>query len=250
MGLPRSPEPFHRVYSPPEAPKAKARRPRFVVFATALFVVIAAAVAVFAYLHQGSKAKSTAKPAATPSSPLSDRPSAKPSAAPPVLAAVPNACSVLPAGTVRRLVPSDSPVTDKMGGEAASVCEYSTDPGGVRFRDVRVAVQAFLPKYMQDRAAGYTVYSYDQLWQEAQRNAGSNGTPRRLTGIGDAAYQRYWVDSDLHIAIGETVVRYRNVVLTIRYSEPRPTAANRPAVEQRCLTESAAAARDGVGGLK
>src|SRR3569833_1291285 len=63
LGLPRLPAPFHRVYSPPEAPKVKARRSGVVGAIAAVVAAVAlAAVGVFAF------ARGDARPTARPTS--------------------------------------------------------------------------------------------------------------------------------------------------------------------------------------
>lgn len=245
LGLPRLPEPFHRVYSPPDAPKAKARRSGIIgaILAVAAAVTVAA-VGVFAFARDGARPKA--------GSTMVDRPArssvsttARPSQAP-VFATIPNACDVLQPATVRRFVPTDSPAVDKMGAETASVCKYSLSQGH-RYRAVQVDARAFLPKYMHDQATSMTVWSYEAQWKQAVKDlTPDTHSLRRIGGLGDAAFERYWIDRDVHVAVGEATVRYRNVVLRMQYTEEQPPAGDRAASEQRCLANAIAAARAGL----
>ncbi|MEV5704382.1 hypothetical protein [Actinoallomurus sp. NPDC052274] len=266
MGLPRLPEPFHRVYSPPEAPRAKSRRPRTAGVVAAAFVVVAmglAAVAVLVFGRGGARpgaaparshpATARSHPAtarshpATAGSRAADTPAR--TAQPPVFASLPQACSILPADTVRRLVPTAAPKIDKMGAETAGVCKYSMTDGG-RYRAVQVDARAFLPKYMHDQATGMTVWSFEAQWRQAQKDrTADTSSLRRIGGLGDAAFERFWIDRDVRIAVGEATVRYRDIILRVQYTEEQPADKDRPAAEQRCLADAIAAARAGLASL-
>ncbi|MCW2946653.1 MAG: hypothetical protein JWR24_3370 [Actinoallomurus sp.] len=250
LGLPRLPEPFHRVYSPPEAPKAKTRRPVMAGAVATVFAAMAlAAAGIFAFGGAGARPKEA--PAATPPAATRSRvPDAprltQPVTQPPVFASIPNACDVLPADTVRRLVPTATPTVDTMGAETASVCKYSLAQGG-RYRAVQVDARAFLPRYMHDEATSMTIWSYEAQWRQAQKDLTPDTTSlRRIGGLGDAAFERYWIDRDVHVAVGEATVRYRNVVLRTQYTEEQPAAGDRAASEHRCLANAIAAARAGL----
>ena len=136
--LPRLPEAFHRVYSPPEGPKTKvaARRLGVGPVAAVLAVMALAAAGILAYGRGALRTGTTATP--------SHRASASSAARPALLASIPNACDVLPGGTVRRLVPTDRPDVNRMGVDTASVCEYSLTQGRT-YRAVQVDARAFLP---------------------------------------------------------------------------------------------------------
>ncbi|GAA0361567.1 hypothetical protein NE235_22250 [Actinoallomurus spadix] len=246
MGLPRLPEPFHRVYSPPEAPRAKSRRRRTPGVVAAACVVAALSLAAAAVLVFGrGGARQPAAPARSRPAPTGSRAAdAPPSAArPPVFAGLPQACSILPADTVRRLVPTSSPKIDRMGAETAGVCKYSMTEGS-RYRAVQVDARAFLPKYMHDQATGMTVWSYEAQWRQAEKDRTADTSAlRRIGGLGDAAFERYWIDRDVKIAVGEADVRYRNVILRVQYTEEQPAAGDRAASEQRSLANAVAAAR-------
>jgi hypothetical protein len=256
VGLPRLPEPFHRVYSPPEAPKVRTRRSGVIGAIVAVVAAVAvAAVGIFTFTRGGVRpgaSSSTLTNASThprgtikATPPPATPPPAKP-AQPPVLAAIPNACDVLSPDAVRRFVPTSGPKIDKMGAETASVCKYSLSQGP-RYRAVQVDARAFLPKYMHDEATSMTIWSYEAQWKQAVKDlTPDTSSLRRIGGLGDAAFERYWIDRDVHVAVGEATVRYRNVVLRMQYSEQQPTAAGRAASEQRCLANAIAAARAGL----
>ena len=247
MGLPRLPEPFHRVYSPPEAPKIKTRRSGIAgaVFAVCAAVALAA-IGFFAFGRGATRPGAASTVAHPPAQPRTTaRPSA-PVARPPVFAAVPGACDVLPAATVHRFVPTDAPHVDKMGAETASVCKYSLSAGH-RYRAVQVDARAFLPKYMHEQATSMTIWSYEAQWKQAVKDlTPDTRSLRRVDGLGDAAFERYWIDRDVHVAVGEATVRYRNVVLRMQYTEEQPSAKGRAASEQRCLAAAIAAVRAGL----
>jgi hypothetical protein len=248
LGLPRLPEPFHRVYSPPEAPKVKARRSGVAgaVFAVCAAIALAA-VGIFAFGRTGARPRSASTVVHPPAQPRTTAAtqSARP-AGPPAFAAIPGACDVLPAATVRRFVPSGSPHVDKMGAETASVCKYSLSEGR-RYRAVQVDARAFLPKYMHAQATSMTIWSYEAQWKQAVKDlTPDTRSLRRVDGLGDAAFERYWIDRDVHVAVGEATVRYRNVVLRMQYTEEQPSAHGRAASEQRCLAAAIAAARVGL----
>jgi hypothetical protein len=248
VGLPRLPEPFHRVYSPPESPKARARRSGVIGALVAVVAAVAlAAVGIFAFARGDSRSGAKATPAthAPASTVRATPPPAKP-AQPPVFASIPNACGVLSPGEVRRFVPTSGPKVDKMGAETASVCKYSLSQGK-KYRAIQVDARAFLPKYMHGQATSMTVWSYEAQWKQAVKDlTPDTSSLRRIGGLGDAAFERYWVDRDVHVAVGEATVRYRNVVLRMQYTEQQPSAADLAASRQRCLANAIAAARAGL----
>jgi hypothetical protein len=204
-----------------------------------------AGVLAFARTTARPKVESTmAHPPSRPRATVTASPPA--SAQPPVFAAVPTACDVLPPATVRRFVPTASPSVDRMGAETASVCKYSMSQGH-RYRAVQVDARAFLPKYMHDQATSMTVWSYEAQWKQAVKDlTPDTRSLRRIGGLGDAAFERYWIDRDVHVAVGEATVRYRNVVLRTQYTEEQPSAHDRAASERRCLAAAIAAARAGL----
>jgi hypothetical protein len=133
-----------------------------------------------------------------------------------------------------------------MGAETASVCKYSLSQGP-HYHAVQVDARAFLPKYMHDEATSMTIWSYEAQWKQAVKDlTPDTSSLRRIGGLGDAAFERYWIDRDVHVAVGETTVRYRNVVLRMQYSEQQPSTRDRAASEKRCLAAAIAAARAGL----
>jgi hypothetical protein len=110
-----------------------------------------------------------------------------------------------------------------------------------------VDARAFLPRYMHDQATSMTIWSYEAQWRQAQKDlTADTSSLRRIGGLGDAAFERYWIDRDVHVAVGEATVRYRNVVLRMQYTEEQPPARDRAASEQRCLAAAIQAARTGL----
>ncbi len=240
---PRLPDSFHRVYSPPEAPKARTRRPAGVAAVVVAVIAALAGVAFVAFGRDATKPKTATPAASHPASPAPGTPSA---ARAPVFASIPRACDVLSSGTVRKYVPTAKPTIDRMGVDTASVCKYSLSQGH-RFRAVQVDARAFLPRYMHDEATSMTIWSYEAQWKQARKDlTADTSSLRRVSGLGDAAFERYWIDRDVHLAIGETTVRYRNVVLRLQYTEEQPPAQGRAASEQRCLSNAITAARSGL----
>jgi hypothetical protein len=232
------------VYSPPEAPPGKSRKPATVGVVTAVVAVALALIAVAVFgrgIFTSPDHKRTTAGSATP------HPSGHPATtAQRLFTAIPAACSILPTATVRRLVPTPRPTVEQMGGAAASTCEFYLAQGDL-FRAVQVAVRAFLPQSPGGQAAQMTVWSFDAQWKQAQQDATSQTSGlRRITGLGDDAFQRYWIDPAVGEAVGEATVRYRNVVLTVQYTEQQPAAQNRSDSERRCLANAAEAAREGL----
>ena len=232
------------MYSPPEAPPGKSRKPATVGVVTAVVAVALALIAVAVFGRGTSPRPTTSAPAGSatphPSGHLA-------TTAQRLFTAIPAACSILPTATVRRLVPTPRPTVEQMGGAAASTCEFYLAQGDL-FRAVQVAVRAFLPQSQGGQAAQMTVWSFDAQWKQAQQDATSQTSGlRRITGLGDDAFQRYWIDPAVGEAVGEATVRYRNVVLTVQYTEQQPAAQNRSDSERRCLTNAAEAAREGLG---
>lgn len=247
--LPRAPEPFHRVYSPPEAPRSRPRRRRGLV--AALFAAVAVLATATAALAVFGLRREAGHPSAAPASsravrvptPHADPPKA---AGPQVFTGAPTACAILPGDVVRRLVPTATPKIDKMGGETAGVCKYSFVQGD-RYRAVQVDSRAFLPQYLHDQATSMTAWSFEAQWRQALKDrTPDTSSLRRIGGLGDAAFERYWIDRDVRIAVGEATVRYRNIVLRVQYTEEQPAAQDRAASEQRCLSDAVSAARAGL----
>jgi hypothetical protein len=224
------------MYSPPEAPGSRVRRPVVAGAVAAVLATTAAATAVVL--------------AAGPDTPLADRAplqaearrSSEPAAAPATFTSVPTACAVLSPDAVRRLVPA--PSIHRMGTDVTSVCRYSHRQGG-HFRSVLVDSRAFLPKYLNDAATAMTAWSFEAQWAQAEKDlTPDTDSLRRVGGLGDEAFERYWIDRDAHVAVGEATVRYRNVLLRVQYSEEQP--ADRAAGERRCLAAAVSAVRTGL----
>jgi hypothetical protein len=213
--------------------------------ATAFAAMALAVVAVLAFGRGDSrpKAAAPASPPAVARSRAADTPRV---AQPPTFAIIPAACDVLPADTVRRFVPTADPVVDRMGAETASVCKYSFSQGR-RYRAVQVDARAFLPRYLHDQATSLTIWSYEAQWRQAEKDlTADTSSLRRIGGLGDAAFESYRIDRDVHTAVGEATVRYRNVVLQVKYTEEQPADQDRQTSEQRCLAAAIAAARAGL----
>jgi hypothetical protein len=230
------------MYSPPEAPRSRVRRPAVAGTVAAVFAATTAA-ATAVVLVAGPDIPDTDR---APLRAVARQSSGLAAAAPVTFASVPAACAVLPPGAVRRLVPTPSPSIDRMGTQVTGVCRYSLRQGG-RYRSVLVDSRAFLPRYLNDAAIGMAVWSFEAQWSQAEKDlTPDTSSLRRLGGLGDAAFERYWIDRDAYVAVGEATVRYRNVLLRMQYTEEQPAAAGRAASERRCLAAAVSAARTGL----
>lgn len=269
MGLPRPPEPFHRVYSPPEPP-ATARRTmvgRRGCLTLLLAAVAFAVAAVVAFvLLPGGKQSRTAKPPPVASEPgAGSRPSAtgpseEPSSAPtpppttppptaapqtPVFTSLPPPCAAVSEATVRRLVPG-AKITKSANTTFAS-CAYSSPGQGFRWLQVesRLYASANTATPVQDAHRLFGVQ-----WSLAGRATEERTVSlRRQTGLGDEAYRWFKVDERQPTAIGVVAARLRNVVITVSYSEQTASKKGLGAQEQRCLAEAAAVAREVLADL-
>lgn len=226
------------MYSPPDPPGSRARRTVVAgVVLGGLTLTTATATAVVLTVGPDTPPQPDRSPLRAMARPTSD-----PATRPATFATVPAPCAILPATAVRRLVPTTKPAVERMGDGETGTCRYSLSTGG-RYHSVLVDSRAFLPRYLSGAAVAMTAWSFDAQWRQASRDP---GPPRRLGGLGDAAFERYWIDPVAGVAVGEATVRYRNVLLRIQYAERRPSAAQRTASEERCLSAAVSAARTGL----
>jgi hypothetical protein len=266
VGLSRAPEPFHRVYSPPDPPAAT-RRPRRLRLLLAVVAAVAVAGAlVFVVLRSGGgpadptaqtpPAVPPAVPSAVPSSGTpepteSTEPSPGPTSPPPpgerLYTALPPACQTVSQETVRRLVPNAKPM--QSANQTFASCSYSATPDS-GFRWLRVESRLYAPAFtstpLEDAERLFGVQ-----WSLARR-ATEERTIRLepARDLGDEAYRWFKIDERQPTAIGVVAVRQRNVVITVSYSEQTARTSQLRTMEQRLLAQAAGAAGEVLADLR
>ena len=255
MGLPRPPESFHRVYSPPEPPP-QGRRPAVVGALTAVLAVVAVGTVAFTVYAQGDDARPTAtvrdqSGASAAAPPSTQQGSARQGSAdsasrpaPRLLTQAPQACVVVSPATVRRLIPSAT--ISRGGGRTASTCDYSGKSGS-RFRELRVETQIFTTAQSPPAPVDQAKSALDSRWKEAGRDPVVRSVALdHVQGLGDEAFQRYAKDKGQPTVVGEVVMRIRNSLAVVSYVEDASDGAGDggDATRQRCLSEAAGVARE------
>ncbi|HEU5024706.1 MAG TPA: hypothetical protein VFV01_07250 [Spirillospora sp.] len=240
MGLQR--EPFHRVYSAPEPPSPK-RRPRLLVLLVALVAFCGAAAAVFVLMP--GHGKDAASPRTSPSGSAAPGPSTEPpspSETPmqeQTVASLPKPCAMVSARTVSRTIPKAR--RDESANSTFTTCTYTAQ--GPRFRWLRVEANlhapAKTPTPVQDAEGDYRA-----SWTQAH-NAPLVRTIslRRQPGIGDEAFRWFKADDGQPTVVGEVTARFRNVLVTVSYSEQAAKGAA-DAREGACLGTAEGVARE------
>ncbi|GLZ08595.1 hypothetical protein Acsp03_60610 [Actinomadura sp. NBRC 104412] len=235
-GLQRSPEPFQRVYSPPEPP-APARRPRVLVLLVAAAAVVLTAGGVFVLLPdgepggRGDRQASVGEAAPSPSSPASG---------PEPITALPPPCETVPAATVRSLVPGAQ--RRASANQTLTTCTYSSGSDG--FRWLRVEAHLYSPANTPTPVEDARRY-YGAQWTQAH-NATLERTVSlaRHPGMGDEAYRWFKEDRGQPTVVGQVTVRLRNTVITVGYSERSGGAGGAEAREEACLDKATRVARE------
>jgi hypothetical protein len=257
LGLPRPPESFHRVYSPPEPPP-QGRRPTVVGALTAVLALVAVGAVAFTVYAQGDDARQTAtvRDQSGPSAPALPPPSTQQGSAdqgsaasasrpaPRLLTLAPQACVVVSPATIRRLIPSAT--ISRGGGRTASTCDYSGKSGS-RFRELRVETQIFTTAQSPPAPVDQAKSALDDRWKEAGRDpVVRTEALDHVPGLGDEAFQRYAKDKGQPTVVGEVVMRIRNSLAVISYVEDAPDGAGSidDATRKRCLSEAAGIARE------
>lgn len=246
MDLSRPPEPFHRVYSPPEAPPTGRRRPVVGAAAAATGVVMAVAVglSVGSGTDPGNRSRSRgpdrASVGGSPNDPRAGR-SAADAGAVRTFVSVPAPCSGVDARTLHRLV--SAPSVHQSSNSSLATCTFSSTSGGLRRLRVetRVIPPGVTATPVQDMAAFFAAQ-----WARARRDAaGRTVSLERYQGLGDEAYRWYRLDLGGPAAVGEVALRVRNAVVTVAYSrqEQAPAAASTES-ERSCLAEATEVARE------
>lgn len=241
MGLPRPPEAFHRVYSPPEPPP-QSHRPVVVRALTVVVLLVAGATGYMVYDRHDTAQEVAGRPAppviaARPSVPSSESRVTVPQ----LFTIAPKACVVVSPDTVRRLIPSATIAHN--GGPTASTCDYSGKAGS-RYRELRVETQIFAPAASQDPVDDAKIAIDSRLADARSDPVVRTVAVSRVGGLGDEAYQRYATDKGQPTVVGEVVVRVRNSVAAVSYAEDAPAGGGEEAVRQRCITEATAVVRE------
>ncbi|MEU9023286.1 hypothetical protein [Actinomadura sp. NPDC048394] len=246
MGLQR--EPFHRVYSAPEPPSPK-RRPRLLVLLVAVVAFCGAAAVVFVLMP--GHGKDAASPRTSPSGgtapgrttePPSPSGTPSPSETPmqeQTVASLPKPCAMVSGRTVGRTIPKAR--RDESANSTFTTCTYTAQ--GPRFRWLRVEVNlhapAKTPTPVQDAEGDYRA-----SWTQAHdAPLVRTISLRRQRGIGDEAFRWFKADDGQPTVVGEVTARFRNVLVTVSYSEQAAKGAA-DAREGACLGTAEGVARE------
>ena len=238
VGLQRSSEPFHRVYSAPEPPSDG--RPRLLKPLVAVAALAAAGAAVFLVVPgpgQGHAGRDNA--AIRPPGDSQEAPEGR------FVQALPEPCGTVSKDTVDQAVPGA--VRRQSANSTLTTCTYAAE--GSRFRWLRVEARLYSPGDTDTPVQDAESY-YDTQWAQA------HDTPlirtislARHGGIGDEAYRWFKADEGRPAVLGQVTARIRNAVFTVSYSERDPGAGEQDGRERACLDRATAAARDVLGAL-
>jgi hypothetical protein len=250
VGLPRSPEPFPRVYSPPEPP-SEGRRSALTGVLIAVVALGLASAGVFLFTGgPGHRAQVAAAPSAgtspapSPSSVASPAPAARPPAGGRIFSRLPPPCSTPAQATSARLVPAGK-IAERFQGLTVSTCTYlsSTPP----FPSLRVETRLFpvstgLGDPIQQARDFFTAG-----FSQAQKGDGITTTLslQQESGLGDQAYRWSKRDNGDKNLVGEVFVQVRNATVVIDYSQDNPSGSA-AAAQQRLLDEATSVAREAI----
>ncbi|WP_067488125.1 hypothetical protein [Actinomadura hibisca] len=261
MGL-RPQEPFQRVYSAPEPP-APARRPKVLALLVAVVSFVLAAVAVFWLAPGGGQERPTAArptPSAEPTPPpaTSAEPSASPEPTTPspsgspsptralAVTALPPPCKTVSQATLRALIPK----AKQVAGANRGLTSCTSTAGDGSYRWLLVEATLYPPGDSEapvDQARGF----YASRWNQAhQPSMTETLTLERRSGLGDEAYHWFKVDKGQPTVTGEVMVRDRNVVIRVGYSETVPARGQAAGRRQSCLAKAARVAREVLAGFR
>jgi hypothetical protein len=207
MGVPRPPDRFQRVYSPPEPPST-ARRSTLV---GVLMVLVALSLSGFAILVLGSDGDPQGPGGPGSGSPSELRTSdARPGASGGPFTSLPPVCDAVRRSTVNRLVPRAA--VRHSANTTLTTCTFTAAGGRP---SLRVEARIFVPVdgTSPDAAAAA---DFAARWARARRDPAVR-TVRRRAGLGDEAFRRFAIDGNRTEAVGEVVVRLRNAVVTVTY---------------------------------
>ncbi|MEW2356709.1 hypothetical protein [Spirillospora sp. NPDC029432] len=237
MGLPRPPEPFQRVYSPPDPP-SPARGPRLLAMAVALLAFALAAAGVF-WLAPGGGGDDRVVPASMPSGDGREAPRSSGGASPAAIGKLPPPCGTVAAGTVGSLIPEAQ--RRESSNETLTTCTYWSRADG--FRWLRVEAYLYAPAHTATPVEDARRYFGAQWAQAHEGGLERTVSLARQSGMGDEAYRRFKVDKGQPTAVGEVTVRVRNAVVTVHYSE-QAGAGGADAREAACLGNATRVARE------
>ncbi|MFB4319748.1 hypothetical protein [Actinomadura sp. 21ATH] len=237
MGLPRPPEPFQRVYSPPDPPSA-ARGPRLLAMAVALLAFALAAGAVF-WLAPGGGGGDRVVPASMPSKGGEEAPRHSGGASPAPIGKLPPPCGTIAAGTVESLIPKAH--RRESSNETLTTCTYSS--GAAAFRWLRVEVHLYAPAFTATPVEDARRFFGAQWTQAHEATVERTVSLSRQSGMGDEAYRWFKVDKGQPTGVGQVAVRIRNAVVTVDYSE-EAGAGGADAREAACLANATRVARE------
>ncbi|TDC58122.1 hypothetical protein E1281_02790 [Actinomadura sp. KC345] len=238
MGLQRSSEPFHRVYSAPEPPSD--RWPRLIKPLAAVTALAAAGAVVFLVVPgQGQVHAGRDNAAVRPPGDSAEEPSRR------FVRALPEPCGSVSKDTVDQAVPK---ATQRQSANSTlTTCTYASE--GSRLRWLRVEARLYSPGDTGTPVQDAESY-YATQWAQA------HDTPfirtislARHRGIGDEAYRWFKADEERPAVLGQVTARIRNAVVTVSYSEQAPGAGGRDGRERACLDRATAAARDVLDAL-
>lgn len=242
------------MYSPPDPPP-QSRRPTVVRALTVVAVLLLGAGAYVVYGKRdpapsaADRAPSAARvrpsPAAS-SAASSASPPATPSVSPTALRVprlytlAPQACVVVSAETVQRLVPAAT--IARGGGRTASTCDYAGKSGS-RYRELRVETQIFAPAASPDPVNDAKV-AIGHRWADAKNDPTVRTVDlQHVGGLGDEAYQRFAADKGRPTVVGEVVVRVRNSLAAVSYVVDAPGGDDK-AAREHCVAEATGVVRE------
>ncbi|MGH3390789.1 MAG: hypothetical protein ACRDOO_18130 [Actinomadura sp.] len=242
----RPSDPFHRVYSPPEAPST-ARRSTVVGVVMVVVAFSLVGFAAFVLAWGGSLPARLGVDSGSASGSGEDSPSVLPT---PAFTALPPACDTVRRPTVNRLVPKARVV--RGANTTLTTCTFTAAGSGSPW--LRIETRIFVPVgggSPVEAAAGH----FAAQWNRARtdpvvRTVGL----RRHPGLGDEAYRLYTIDAGRRVAAGQVVVRFRNAVIAVSYGENMPgTGASRTgdaANEREFVGAATEVAREVIGAFK
>jgi hypothetical protein len=255
VGLPRTPEPFPRVYSAPEPPSSP-RRSLFLRILTALVAFAVAGGAVYYFGTRGSGER-RAQPSVSAPSPTTAAPSPTTASSAPATSASPTvrSSSPVPAGlwatgpqacrtpdraTYTRLVPS--PQVRPGGDPLATLCTITSAKQADT--SLRVEARLFPSGGTADPVKAATDFFAADLAEA--KNPGPLSTTiglARPRGLGDEAFTWSREDKGLPTIVAEVEARTRNGVIRVTYSHDPGPQETSDAASRRFLASAIEAAR-------
>jgi hypothetical protein len=260
MGLPRPPEAFDRVYSPPEPPST-GRRPALIGVVTTLLAFAVAAVALLAVGGDraarqtdgdaGNGGRSTAPsgasapPAGAPDTGAPRTGTPATTAPPPsgqvrLFSVLPPPCGTVRPATVDRLVPRSR--VEHSANTTLATCTFASK--GTDSQWLRVETRIFDPMEGVGPVEAATGFFGAQWARARQDPVVRTVSLRRQEGLGDEAYRWYKLDKGQPTVVGEVALRTRNAVITVSYSGVAPGEDDSAANEQKYVAAASQVARE------